>query len=143
MDLLFDGLAARGLRRYADLVTAALGLVGTGLDVDLDTPVTVYLPVDRRLPAYPDQDAALLWHEEFGWSAAIDTPRGEQTIALLGQTLLPAPDVVARLAMLVFDGHPVDVARTAPLRRHADIDEVPDQLASYASPSVSTADLAS
>lgn len=106
MELAFDGAAARGLRRYADLVAEELGLVGTCSDMDLDVPVTVYLPVDRRLPEHPDRDAALVWHEEWGWSVAIDTARGEQTVALLGQILLPAPRVVARLATLLFDGNP-------------------------------------
>ena len=73
MDLEPDAGVTCGLRRYVRLVAEALGLSGEEWTVLLDNPVTVYLAIEQRLPACPDRDVALLWHEHHGWSLALET----------------------------------------------------------------------
>jgi hypothetical protein len=93
MDLDEDDPAARGLRRYVGLVADAIG-VGSGASlVQLDEPVGVYLPLDRR----GDRDLALLWDERCGWALAVESGRGVDLAitGFLASELLPAPRVVA------------------------------------------------
>lgn len=88
---------ARALGGYLDSVAAALGVGPEARTLDLDTPVSAYLAVDTRLPTHPDRDLALLWHEEHGWSAAIETHSGEDLIVVDHlDGLLPEPRAVAR-----------------------------------------------
>lgn len=68
------------LRHYLDGVAAALDVGLESSTIDLDTPVSAYLALDHRLPAFPDRDLALVWDEEHGWAAAIETHSGEDLI---------------------------------------------------------------
>lgn len=89
-----------GLRRYVGLVSDALGQTGDAYWVHGETPITGYIPLDERVPAFRDRDLALLWDERHGWCAAIETASGEDLIVLsyLGVDILPTPRVVARFA---------------------------------------------
>ena len=67
--------------------------------IDWDTPVSAYLALDERLPQYPDRDLALLWHEQHGWSAAVDTSCGEDLLVigyLGGPAVAPRAGTVRR-----------------------------------------------
>ncbi|GAA4433582.1 DUF6292 family protein [Actinokineospora soli] len=91
--------AIDALRGYLADVAAAVGIGLESCTVDHDTPVSAYLALDTRLPRHPDRDLALLWHEERGWAAAIETHSGEDLIILDhlgGPTVLPPPHRVAR-----------------------------------------------
>ncbi|MFL6142017.1 MAG: DUF6292 family protein [Labedaea sp.] len=98
MDLEFDGFAAQGLRRYVRDVAEACGLGPDSSVVEPDRPMCAYLPVDGRLPLFPNQDLALWWHEENGWAAGLEVHSGVDLIPLcyLDGDLLPAPQAVAR-----------------------------------------------
>ncbi|MFD0201936.1 MULTISPECIES: DUF6292 family protein [Saccharothrix] len=98
MELDFDDALTWGLRGYVREVTGALGLSGECSYVQADRPVSAYLALDGRLPGFPDRDVALLWDEEHGWSAAVETHSGEDVIvqAHFGPDVLPAPEAVAR-----------------------------------------------
>jgi hypothetical protein len=94
-----DERLRRALRRYLDGVADALGVGPESSTIDLDAAVSAYVALDDRLPAFPDRDLALLWDEEHGWSAAIETHCGEDLIVvsyLDARTVAPRVDLVAR-----------------------------------------------
>lgn len=98
MELEFDSPAARGLRRYVGLVARACG---SGMDcsfIELERPVSAYLPVDGRIPGFPDLDVALCWQEGRGWAAGVETHSAEELVLLthLDGDVLPDPQRVAR-----------------------------------------------
>lgn len=103
MELETEGRAARGLRRYLGLVAEKLG-VGGAVSVQLEEPVSAYIPLDGRLRRFPDHDVALVWDEEDGWAVGIETDAGSPVVVLsyLGEDVLPAPRVVARFVLDVF-----------------------------------------
>ena len=74
MELDFDDSAVRDLERYVRLVTEALELRGESSYVHAGDPANAYIALDGRLHHFPDSDVALLWDEQHGWSAAIETP---------------------------------------------------------------------
>lgn len=89
----------RALRGYLDAVARELGVGLESCTLDIDLPTSAYLAVDRRLPDFPDRDLALLWDEECGWAAAIETHSGEDLIIvsyLDTDTVAPPPKLVAR-----------------------------------------------
>lgn len=137
MELNFDEAAARGLRRYTELVTWAVGQGDGGSYVQLEPPVSVYLALDRRLPRAPTQDAALLWDERYGWALAVE-PNGAEDlrpVAYLGGDLLPTPAVVANFVTRLTSGQDVGQS-TPPHPRHAD--DLAQRLATYMEPTWDT-----
>lgn len=100
MDIDFDDSVPRALRRYVRLVSEALGLHGESSYVQADESVTAYIALDRRLDRFPNRDLALLWDEDHGWSAAIETHSGEDllVIAYFGRDVVPPPAAVAAWA---------------------------------------------
>ncbi|WP_147455121.1 DUF6292 family protein [Saccharothrix australiensis] len=111
MDEEFDEAVALELRRYVKRVTGALGLGGDCSYIDAGPPANAYLALDGRLPSFPDRDVALLWDEEHGWSAALETQSGLDlvTVAYLHGSLVPPPAAVARFAHRLLRGeHPGD-----------------------------------
>jgi hypothetical protein len=134
MDLEFNGLPARGLRRYVRLVGELLGLSGPSSYFQLESPVTAYLALEGRTPDFPDHDVALLWDEKRGWAAAIESQGGSELITLsyLGTDVLSPPQVVARFARQFLAGD--SLGRLDPLCvRSADtVDDLPRRLAGYA-----------
>jgi hypothetical protein len=118
-----------GLRRYVRLVCEALGYAGDEFHVQTESPATGYVPLDGRIPAFPDRDVALLWDERHGWCGAIETASGEDLIVLsyLGTDVLPRPRRVARFAAELLTGAGPGQAEP-PAFRTADAD-TPDDLA--------------
>ncbi len=106
----FNDSLIRALRGYARSVTHELGLTPERSYVQAEGPATVFLEPDRRLPASPNREAALLWNERSGWAAAVETHSGEDLIvqAWYGTDLLPGPRAVARWvdALLRGERHP-------------------------------------
>ncbi|WP_158883144.1 DUF6292 family protein [Amycolatopsis anabasis] len=89
----------RGFRAYLGHVAAALGIGLESCTIDLDIPVSAYLALDWRVDRFPERDLALLWDEQHGWSAAIETHSGEDLIVLAylgGPDVLPDPGRVVR-----------------------------------------------
>ena len=110
MTITVDTVISRGerLRGYLHTVAAALGVGLESTTIDLDTPVSAYLALDQHLPAVPDRDLALLWDEEHGWSAAIETHSGEDLIVvsyLDCDTVVPPSDLVVRFVDGLLRGH--------------------------------------
>ncbi|WP_229874839.1 DUF6292 family protein [Amycolatopsis deserti] len=135
MYLEYEDAQARGLRRYVRLVTEALGLGGNAYFVQIDPPpANAYLALERRLPEFPDRDAALIWSEDTGWSLVVESHCGEDLIVLayLGTDVLPAPRVVARFAEDLCDGVATGVLEP-PAWDPADVGE---RLAAYAAPAL-------
>lgn len=133
MYLEYEDAQARGLRRYVKLVTEALGLGGNAYFVQMDPPpANAYLALERRLPEFPDRDAALMWSEDTGWCLVVESRFGEDLIVLayLGADILPAPPVVARFAEDLCDGVAAG-ALEPPARDPLDVHE---RLAAYAAP---------
>lgn len=126
--------SARGLRRYAGLVTEALGYTGHAFHVQTEAPASAYLPLDERMPAFPDRDVALLWDERHGWCGAIETASGEDLIVVsyLGTDVLPPPRVVARFATELVAGGGPGRADPPALRKSDADDDLPARLAEYA-----------
>lgn len=101
----------RALRAYLATVAGALGIGMESCALDIDTPVSAYLAVDHKVPAFPDRDVAVLWDEERGWSVAMETHSGEDLILLAelgGDTVAPPAEVVARFVAEVCGGRTTD-----------------------------------
>ncbi|MGM1057978.1 DUF6292 family protein [Saccharothrix sp. Mg75] len=106
MESRFNGFVVRALHGYARSVTRELGLAPERSYVQVEGIATVFLELDRRLPAFPDREAALLWDERSGWAAAVETHSGEDLIvqSWFGSDLLPGPRAVARWVDALFRG---------------------------------------
>lgn len=112
----FDDTTARQLRRYVDQVAAALGLGGESAYVDAGPPANAYVALEGRVPSFPEWDVALLWDEELGWSAALETNSDEIVLAYLGGPTVPPPAEVARFADELLSGrHPGDPRPVRPV----------------------------
>ncbi|WNV87524.1 DUF6292 family protein [Umezawaea sp. Da 62-37] len=96
----FDDTVRLRLRRYVRLVTEALGMTGESSYVEAGRPARAYLAVDGWVEDFPDRDVALLWNDEDGWSAAVETHGGEdlRVIAWMGGEPTPPPRAVAKWA---------------------------------------------
>jgi hypothetical protein len=131
MELDFDDALMRGLRGYVRRVTEELGLSGECSYVQAERPAVAYLALDGRLPGFPDRDVALLWEEDGGWSAAVETHSGEDVIvqAHFGPDVLPSPAAVARWARGLFRGE-LGVRARARVPRHT-ADDLVRRLAPY------------
>ncbi|ROP34899.1 DUF6292 family protein [Saccharothrix texasensis] len=131
MELDFDDAVTWGLRGYVRRVTEELGLTGECSYVQAERPAGAYLALDGRLPGAPDRDVALVWDEEHGWSAAIETHSGEDVLvqAHFGPDLLPPPRAVARWVRGLFRGERRSPARFAAIPGATD--DLADRLAPY------------
>lgn len=107
LELDFDDTAARGLRRYVQLVSRSVGLRGEGSYTQADEVAHAYIALDGSLPSFPDHDVALLWDETHGWSAAVEQRSGGEprVVARLAGDVLPAPETVATWARSLFRQH--------------------------------------
>lgn len=133
MNVHFEDTLTWGLRCYVRAASEALGLRGECSSVQGQRPMSVYLALDGRLPRFPDRDVALLWDEEHGWSAAVETAGGNDLTAVdhLGQEVLPPPGVIVGwVHRLRRDECP---RRARPMRlRRASEDDLVGRLAIYA-----------
>jgi len=123
MELDFDDALVRGLQGYVRSVTEELGLSGECSCVQVEWPVGAYLALDGRLPGFPDRDVALVWDEERGWSAAIETHSGEDLLvqAHFGPDLVPSPQAVARWVRVLFRDRRPRARRVPPQGRGEDL----------------------
>ncbi|HEX4723454.1 MAG TPA: DUF6292 family protein [Pseudonocardiaceae bacterium] len=133
MNLDRESAAARGLRRYVELVAEAVGIGADASATQFDDPVNVYLPLERCATAYPEHDLALIWDERYGWMLAIEVPGTVQLTVLgyLADTLLPTPPVVAEYVTRACSGAGFGQARPERHARPTD-DDLADRLAAYA-----------
>lgn len=95
------------LNAYLEDVASALGLGMSSCVADLTGPATACLKLDWRLPGFPGRDVDLLWHEEHGWSAAVETHAGEDHVVvgyLGGRTVAPQPRRVVRFVETLRSG---------------------------------------
>ncbi|WP_367128495.1 DUF6292 family protein [Saccharothrix sp. HUAS TT1] len=106
MELDFDDALMWGLRGYVRRVTEELELSGESSYVQAERPAGAYLALEGRLPGFPDRDVALLWDEERGWSAAVETHSGEDVLvqAHFGADVVPTPKAVARWVRALLRG---------------------------------------
>jgi hypothetical protein len=98
-----------GLRGYLRQICQVVDVGPEASCWDLDDVASAYIALEGRLPGYPDHDLALIWDEENGWAAALETTTGDDLIVLsyLGIDVLPAPRLVsAFVAELRADGYP-------------------------------------
>ncbi|MFC4002929.1 DUF6292 family protein [Prauserella oleivorans] len=132
-DLAFETAAARGLRRYVWLVAQELGLRGSPYYLQLDTPLSAYVALDRRIRELPTSDLALTWDEREGWTLAVESVCGDDLLPLayLRADLLPAPHVVAAFARRPLAG-PEELLP----RPRGGTSGILDRLAAYALPPV-------
>jgi hypothetical protein len=128
-----SGRAIVGLRQYVWQVCRALAVGPEASCWEPGVPATAYIALDGRLPGYPDHDFALVWSEENGWAAALETIRGDDMIVFcyLGWDVLAAPEAVAAfVAELRADGYPGQPDPPA-LRAAFAEDDLDDRLAGY------------
>ncbi len=132
MDLDGQGVAARGLRGYVELVAEAVGVGSEASILQLDDPVGVYLALERCAVSAPGRDLALLWDERHGWALAVERDGSTElrVLGYLGGDLLPAPQVVARFVDRACRGGAVGVAQPS-VRPRTDEDLI-ESLAGYA-----------
>ena len=122
----------RGLHRYLRLVAEAMGLPGNAYYVQSHPRAEAYLPLDHRLPAFPDHDAALVWDEYRGWALAVELDRDLLIAGYLPTPeTVPQPRVVTEFAKSVSDGGSPGTAEPA---RTDTPQAVLTRLAAYASP---------
>lgn len=138
----FDDTVLRGLQRYVRLVSQAMGLRGECSYFPAGEIASAYIALDGRFSRCPDRDVALLWDENQGWSAAIETHSEEDllVVAHLGQDLLPLPKAVAAWAAGLFDPHHETdhIGHVGERPGRADADEIRHRLAAYARPVYAT-----
>ena len=136
MDMDFDDSVPRALRRYVRLVSEALGLHGESSYVQADESITAYLALDRRLDRFPERDLALLWDEDHGWSAAIETHSGEDllVIAYFGRDVVPPPAAVAAWADGIARRAHLPTTAADPVPAPPAEDDLAERLAAYAVP---------
>lgn len=110
-ELDFDDSALRNLWRYVHQVSSAMGQRCGCACVLTERPASIYLAVDGHLHGYPDRDAALLWDEDRGWSAAVETYSGEDLLVLadMGPEIRPEPALVAAWAAGLLAGVPTRI----------------------------------
>ncbi|MFK0247173.1 DUF6292 family protein [Amycolatopsis azurea] len=92
---------------YLADVTGALGIGLESCSVDYDSPVSVYVALDGRIPGHPGREVALLWDEVHGWAIAVETHSGEDLIVLRylgGETIAPTAAQVARFVQAHREG---------------------------------------
>jgi hypothetical protein len=119
----WESWTQRGLREYFRMVADACGV--EAFSVQFDPSLSGYLPLDTRVPEFPDLDVALVWDESTGWCSVRETPTNELVVlSYLGAGVLPAPNEVAAFAAnpTVGTSAPVVVAGV----------DVHDRLAKYA-----------
>jgi hypothetical protein len=93
------GRTALGLHEYLRQVAEACGCSGEAFSVQHEPQFSGYLPLETRVPAFPEVDVALVWDERTGWSAVLETTTNELvTLTYLTTELVPAPAVVAAFA---------------------------------------------
>ncbi|TDV53586.1 DUF6292 family protein [Actinophytocola oryzae] len=99
MDFESWGEPARGLREYVRLVAEACGS-GEAFSVRVERPLTGYIPLEDRVPAFPELDVALVWEEQTGWRTVIEPAASNDLITLsyLDGALCPPPEEVAAFA---------------------------------------------
>jgi uncharacterized protein DUF6292 len=104
MDLEFHSTAARGLRRYVRLVTAALGPTVDCAAVHWGDPVHAYVALSGLLHWFPGRAVALTWDAEQGWAMVLPSRAAQAQLVLryLGNDILPAPRDVATFSGRLF-----------------------------------------
>jgi hypothetical protein len=125
-----DDTFVAGLRAYAAVVAAAVGVGLESCCLGADDEATIYLAVDHQVAGFAGRDVALLWDERIGWAVAVETASGEDMVlvAVYPADLLPAPGAVARWFTRVADGD----SRSVTVRdRRVDYVELQRQLSSY------------
>lgn len=126
--------AARGLRRYVQLVAEAVGSGPNAWCCEVDARPTAYIAIEGRVPRYPGRDVALLWDARNGWAAGIETASTEDLIivAYLGNDVLPAPRLIARQVDELLAGAMVEVPEPPYFRIRGADDGLGERLADYA-----------
>lgn len=134
MELESWGRPARGLRQYLRLVAAELNCPGDAFAVQLESPLSAYIPLEDRVPMFPELDMALLWDERTGWYAVVETPEPNELIVLSyldGGDVLPEPEVVGDYVRKLMAGEaPGSAELTAPVAA----DDLLERLGEYAQP---------
>lgn len=98
---------ARGLRMY--LLRVAERVEALAWYCEVGVPAYAYAALDGGIPRHPGREAALVWNENDGWAAGIETASGDDLIVLsyLGEDVLPEPETVAAfIGELRADGYP-------------------------------------
>jgi len=115
---------ARGLREYFRQVAQACGS-GEAFSVRVERPLTGYIPLEGRVPAFPELDVALVWDERTGWRSALEPATNDDlvTLSFLDSSICPAPEEVARFA-----ANPGSGAATPA----APVEDLLDRLSEYA-----------
>ncbi|MEV4605060.1 DUF6292 family protein [Amycolatopsis sp. NPDC049253] len=129
--------AAPALTPYLRAVTAELGIGLESCTVDHASPLSAYVALDQQHPAYPGRDFALLWDEERGWAAAIETHSGEDLIVVryLGGSVAPRPRQVVRFVEAVLaDDHTLGTPHPTRFRNAGGINELTALLTGRARP---------
>jgi hypothetical protein len=98
MELESWGRPARGLREYFRQVAELCGS-GEAFSVQLETPLSGYIPLEERVAAFPELDVALVWEERTGWAAVLETATNELVVlSYLASSVFPTPEEVAEFA---------------------------------------------
>jgi uncharacterized protein DUF6292 len=99
MELENWGQPARGLREYIRLVADMCG-TGEAFAVRLERPLSAYIPLEARVPGFPELDVALVWDERTGWHSALETTTNNELAILsyLDGSVCPPPERVAEFA---------------------------------------------
>jgi hypothetical protein len=130
------GAVARGLRQYLLAVAARLEVPAWFCEVDV--PAGAYLALERRLARFPDHEPALLWDEQDGWAAAVESVTGEELIVLayLGEDVLPSPEAVVAFVSGFYGEEYPGQPDPPDFRRPGAADGFDDRLTAYAGDSV-------
>jgi hypothetical protein len=130
------GVTARGLRQY--LLAVAGKLEAPAWFCEVEVPASAYLALERRLARFPDHETALLWDERDGWSAAVESPTGEDVVVLayLGDDVLPAPQAVVKFVGDLYGEEYPGQPAPPDFRRPGALDGFDERLAAYATDTV-------
>ncbi|WP_425480777.1 DUF6292 family protein [Sciscionella sediminilitoris] len=81
------------LHGYIARIATELGVGAEATLCELSDRASAYIALSERCSAYPDQDLALLWDQQCGWSLATEPHPGGalNVLAYHGHSLVPEP----------------------------------------------------
>jgi hypothetical protein len=122
----------RGLAGYVRAVATELGVPEWATGCEVNEIMIAYLALAHRCPEHPHHDLMLIWGEQDGWLAALETlPTQPVVVAYLGHDIVPEPSVVTAFVKDLVAGRRPGRLGPPGFRRSGAHDDLAERLARY------------